>query len=123
MALAVIDLIHANGGNAANFLDIRPGASRNEVADSISLLVQNTRIKSLIVVATGGGILRCDLIAEGIAEAYRASKTSTPIVFRASGTGKEIGELALRNQSIPVTIADEIDDAVKMAIKRSKSSN
>lgn len=116
MSLAVMDLIRQNGGEAANFMDVRPVASRDQVAEGVLLLLRNPNVKSIIVVATGGGILRCDLIAEGVAEAYRKSKTSVPIVFRASGTAKEIGELALRNQAIPVTIAGEIDDAVKSAV-------
>jgi succinyl-CoA synthetase beta subunit len=117
MSLAVIDLIRAGGGEAANFMDVRPVASRAQVAQGVLLLLRNPNVKSIVVVATGGGILRCDLIAEGVAEAYRQSKTSVPIVFRASGTGKEIGELALRNQAIPVTISGEIDDAVAEAVK------
>jgi len=117
MAMATIDLIHQKGGEAANFMDVRPVASREQVTEGVLLLLRNPNVKSIIVNTMGGGILRCDLIAEGVAEAYRKSKTSVPIVFRAAGTAKEIGELALRNQAIPVTIVDEIDDAVESAVR------
>lgn len=117
MALAVIDLIREQGGEAANFMDIRPVASRAQVAEGVLLLLRNPNVKSIIVNAMGGGILRCDVIAEGVAEACRASKTKIPIVFRGGGTAKEIGELALRNQAVPVTIAGSIGEAVEAAVR------
>lgn len=117
MALAAIDLIREKGGEAANFMDIRPVASRAQVAEGVRLLLRNPNVKSIIVIAMGGGILRCDVIAEGVAEACRGSGARVPVVFRAAGTAKEIGELALRNQAAPVTVADSLGEAVEAAVR------
>lgn len=117
LGLAAIDMIVEEGGEAANFMDVRPMASRDQVAEGIMLLLRDSRVRVVMVVAMGGGILHCDTIAEGIAAAYRKSATAIPVVFHAAGTGKEISELTLRNQGIPVAFADSIGEAAREAVR------
>ncbi len=117
LGLAAIDMIVEEGGEAANFMDVRPMASRDQVAEGIMLLLRDSRVRVVMVVAMGGGILHCDTIAEGIATAYRKSDKTVPVVFHAAGTGKEISEMTLRNQGIPVAFADSIGEAAREAVR------
>jgi succinyl-CoA synthetase beta subunit len=117
LGLAVLDLIKQGGGDAANFMDVRPVASRDEVAEGVRLLLEDARVKVVLVVAMGGGILRCDTIAEGLAEAVRRSGSALPVVYHAAGTGKEISEMTLRNQGFAVTLTDSIEEAAREALR------
>ncbi|UCH74931.1 MAG: ADP-forming succinate--CoA ligase subunit beta [Rhodospirillales bacterium] len=117
LGLAAIDLIKDEGGEPANFMDTRPMASRNQIAEGILLLLRDRRVRVVLVMAIGGGILHCDTIAEGIAAAFRQSQAEVPVVYYAAGTGKEISELTLRNQGIPVIFADSMEDAAHEAVR------
>jgi succinyl-CoA synthetase beta subunit len=117
LGLAALDMIKQEGGEPANFMDIRPVASSDQIAEGMLLLLRDKRVRAVLVFAMGGGILRCDRIADGIASAYRKSQSDVPIVFHAAGTGKEIGELTLRNQGIGVTIADSLAEATQEAVR------
>ena len=117
LGLAALDMIKQEGGEPANFMDIRPVASSDQISEGMLLLLRDKRVRAVLVFAMGGGILRCDRIADGIASAYRKSPSDVPIVFHAAGTGKEIGELTLRNQGIGVTIADSMAEATQEAVR------
>ncbi len=117
LGLAVLDLIKQGEGEAANFMDVRPVASRDEVAEGVRLLLEDARVKVVLVVAMGGGILRCDTIAEGLAEAIRRTGSPLPVVYHAAGTGKEISEMTLRNQGFAVTLTDSIEEAAHEALR------
>jgi succinyl-CoA synthetase beta subunit len=117
LGLAALDMIKQEGGEPANFMDIRPVASSDQIAEGMLLLLRDKRVRAVLVFAMGGGILRCDRIADAIASAYRKSQSDVPIVFHAAGTGKEIGELTLRNQGIGVTIADSLAEATQEAVR------
>jgi succinyl-CoA synthetase beta subunit len=116
LALGILDLLKANGGEAADFMDVRPVATREQIAAGIRMLLANTKVKALLVVAMGGGVLRCDTIAEGIAMACKEAGDHVPVIVRFAGTAKELGELALRNQAIGVTFADDLADAAVKAV-------
>lgn len=120
LALATIDIIKNHGGEAADFMDVRPMASREQVAAGIEMLLGNRKIESIMVNVMGGGILRCDNIAEGVALAWRNSTRHIPIIVRIAGTGKELAVLALNNQKIPVTFADDLNEAAKLAVQAAK---
>ena len=117
LGLAAIDMIKQQGGDPANFMDIRPVASSDQIAEGMLLLLRDRRVRVVLVFAMGGGILRCDRIADGIAAAFRKSDSDVPVVFHAAGTGKEISELTLRNQGIGVTIADSMAEATQEAVR------
>jgi len=116
LALGILDLLKANGGEAADFMDVRPVATREQIAAGIRMLLANTKVKALLVVAMGGGVLRCDTIAEGIAMACKEAGDHVPVIVRFAGTAKELGELAMRNQAIGVTFADDLADAAVKAV-------
>ena len=120
LALGILDLIKDRGGNAADFMDVRPVATREQVAAGIKMLLANPKVKAVLVVAIGGGVLRCDTIAEGIALARKEAGGHVPMIVRAAGTAKELGELALRNQGIDVIIADDLADAADKAVAAAK---
>ena len=117
LGLAAIDLIKEEGGAPANFMDTRPMASREQIAEGILLLLRDKRVRVVLVMAIGGGILHCDTIAEGIATAFRQTGANVPVVYHAAGTGKEISELTLRNQGIPAIFADSMEEAAHEAVR------
>ena len=104
------------GGEAADFMDVRPVATREQVAAGIRMLLADAKVKAILVVTMGGGVLRCDTIAEGIAIACKEAGSHVPVIFRAAGTAKELAELALNNQGIQVTFADDLADATQKAV-------
>ena len=120
LALGILDLIKDRGGNAADFMDVRPVATRDQVAAGIKMLLANPKVKAVLVVAIGGGVLRCDTIAEGIALACKEAGSHVPVIVRAAGTAKELGELALHNQGVDVIFADDLADAADKAVAVAK---
>ena len=116
LSLGILDLLKDNGGKAADFMDVRPVATREQIAAGIKMLLADTNIEAILIVAMGGGVLRCDTIAEGIALACKELHSHVPVIVRFAGTAKELGELALRNQSINVTFADDLTDAAQRAV-------
>ena len=116
LALGILDLLKAKGGDAANFMDVRPVATREQIAAGIRMLLADAKVQAVLVVAMGGGVLRCDTIAEGIAIACKEAGDHVPMIVRFAGTAKELGELALQNQAVGVTFADDLADAAKKAV-------
>ena len=116
LALGMLDLLKAKGGEAADFMDVRPVATREQIAAGIRMLLGDTKVKAVLVVAMGGGVLRCDTIAEGIAIACKEAGKHVPVIVRFAGTAKELAELALNNQGIKVTFADTLADAAEKAV-------
>ncbi len=116
LALSILDMLTDLGGESADFMDVRPVATREQVAAGIGMLLANTNVKAILVVTMGGGVLRCDTIAEGIAIACREAGKHVPVIVRVAGTAKELAELALNNQGIKVTFADTLADAAEKAV-------
>jgi succinyl-CoA synthetase beta subunit len=121
LALATLDAIGRAGGAAADFMDVRPVATREQIATGFRLVLNNPKVKTILVNVFGGGILRCDTMAEGIAAAVRAHGLEVPLIVRAAGTNMEIAKKALVGQGIPVTFADDMDEAAEMAVRAAKS--
>ncbi len=110
-------MIKSAGGEPANFMDVRPMASRDQVAEGIRLLARDTRVRVILAMPVGGGLLHCDTIAEGISSVFRKDGKILPIVYHAAGTGKEISEMTLRNQGVPVAFVDSMEEAVREAVR------
>jgi succinyl-CoA synthetase beta subunit len=121
LALATLDAIGRAGGGAADFMDVRPVATREQIATGFRLVLNNPSVKTILVNVFGGGILRCDTMAEGIAAAVRAHGLEVPLIVRAAGTNMEIAKKALVGQGIPVTFADDMDEAAEMAVRAARS--
>ncbi len=121
LALATLDAIGRAGGAAADFMDVRPVATREQIATGFRLVLTNPKIKAILVNVFGGGILRCDTLAEGIAMAVRAHGLRVPLIVRAAGTNMEIAKKALVSQGVSVTFADDMTEAAEMAVQAAKS--
>ncbi len=121
LALATLDAIGRAGGAAADFMDVRPVATREQIATGFRLVLTNPKIKAILVNVFGGGILRCDTMAEGIAAAVHAHGLPVPLILRMAGTNMEIAKKTLVGQSVPVTFADDMAQAAELAVQAAKS--
>ncbi len=116
LALATIDLIKQRGGRPADFMDVRPVVTRQQVATGFKMILRNPKVKAILVNMYGGGILRCDTIAEGIAAAVKEAGLKVPLVVRAAGTNMEIARKILTGQAIPAIFADDMAEAAERAV-------
>ena len=120
LGLATLDLLKAHGAAPANFMDIRPVATREQVATGFGLLLDDPKVEAILINVFGGGILRCDTIAEGIALALKRRPAAPPLVVRAAGTNAEIGRKVFTGQGIPVTFAGDMEEAAQLVVAASR---
>ncbi len=117
LALATLDLIKQAGGEAADFMDVRPVATREQVAHGFKMILANPKVRAVLVNVYGGGILRCDTIGEAIAMAVKEVGLNVPLILRAAGTNAEICRKVLHNQSVPFVYAKNMAEAAALAVK------
>jgi succinyl-CoA synthetase beta subunit len=124
LALATLDLLRDAGGQPANFMDIRTMATSMQIARGLDLLMADPRVKAILVNIHGGGLTRCDTVAEAIGMAFRRSGRSLPLVFRAAGNNADFARTVLRNCGVPFIEARDMADAAKraVAITRNKAA-
>jgi len=115
LAMATMDLIKLHGGEPANFLDVGGGATPERVAEAFKLILSNRQV-STILVNIFGGIVRCDLIAEGIVQAIRNVKVLIPVVVRLEGTNVEQGRALLEKSGLDIITANDLTDAANKAV-------
>ncbi|MFQ5441101.1 MAG: ADP-forming succinate--CoA ligase subunit beta [Thermodesulfobacteriota bacterium] len=115
LAMATMDIIKLYGGNPANFLDVGGGATKEQVTAAFKILVADPRVKCIFV-NIFGGIMRCDIIAEGIAAAAKEVGLSVPLVVRLQGTNVEKGREILSNSGIDIITAEHMDEAAEKAV-------
>ena len=115
LAMATMDIIKNYGGAPANFLDVGGGASVERVTAAVKIILADTNVKSILV-NIFGGIMRCDIIAEGIVAASRAAKLTAPLVVRLAGTHVKQGGEILRRSGLPIQTADDLADAAQKAV-------
>ena len=120
LAMATMDLIKHSGGLPANFLDVGGGASAETVSKAFKILLSDKNVR-VVLVNIFGGIMRCDVIAEGIVSAVKDVGIKIPIVVRLEGTNVEIGKKILDDSKLNITSADSLDDAAKQAVIFSKA--
>lgn len=116
LALATLDILEEHGGKAADFMDVRPVASRDQIATGFDMLLANPKVKAILVNVYGGGILRCDTVAEGVAAACRASGLGVPLVVRAAGTNMEMFQKILMSQGISATFTKGLAEAAAKVV-------
>ncbi|KAF0852784.1 mitochondrial succinyl-CoA synthetase beta subunit (GDP) [Andalucia godoyi] len=119
LAMATMDVIALHGGKPANFLDVGGSASTEQVAEAFSILTSDKSVKAILV-NVFGGIMRCDVIAQGVVEAARKLKLTVPLVVRLEGTNVELGKKILRDSGLRIVAADDLDDAAKKAVLSTK---
>ena len=119
LAMATMDIIKLYGGEPANFLDVGGGASRERVTAAFKLILSDPNVEGLLV-NIFGGIMRCDVIAEGVVAAAHEVSLTVPLVVRLAGTNVELGKTILEQSGLPIIAADDLGDAADKAVKAVK---
>ena len=115
LAMATMDIIQLYGGKPANFLDVGGGATAERVAEAFKLIVSDKNVKAILV-NIFGGIVRCDLIAEGIIQAVKEVGVDVPVVVRLEGTNVNEGKAALAKSGLDLLTAEDLSDAAQKAV-------
>ena len=115
LAMATMDIIKHNGGEPANFLDVGGGASEQQVTEAFKILVADSRVKAILV-NIFGGIMKCDVIAQGIINAVKAVNLPVPLVIRLEGTNVDAGRKLLSESGLKLTAATDIADAAQKVV-------
>lgn len=115
LAMATMDIIKLYGGEPANFLDVGGGADRTRVTEAFKIILSDSSVKAILV-NIFGGIMRCDIIAEGIIAAAKDIGLTIPLVVRLAGTNFELGKKILDNSGLKIISADDLGDAASKAV-------
>jgi succinyl-CoA synthetase beta subunit len=116
LAMATMDLIKLHGGAPANFLDVGGGATPERVTAAFTLILSNPRVRAILV-NIFGGIVRCDIIAEGIIAAVKAVGVTVPVVVRLEGTNADVARKQLAASGLAITAASDLTDAATKAVR------
>ena len=120
LAMATMDVIKLEGGEPANFLDVGGGANKEQVTEAFKLILRSPDVKAIFV-NIFGGIVRCDMIAEGIIAAVKEVHVKVPVIVRLEGTNVEAGKELLKNSGLAITPADDINDGARKAVAAAKA--
>jgi succinyl-CoA synthetase beta subunit len=116
LAMATMDIIKFYGGEPANFLDVGGGAAEEQVTEAFKILIADKKVKAILV-NIFGGIMKCDIIAQGIINTAKTLKLSVPLVVRLEGTNVEAGKKLIADSGLAVIAADDLADAAQKAVK------
>ena len=121
LAMATMDIIKLYGAEPANFLDVGGGATKEKVTEAFKIITSDPNVKGILV-NIFGGILRCDIIAEGIIAAVKEVDVKVPVIVRLEGTNVEKGKELLKNSGLAIIPADDINDGAKKAVASVKAA-
>ncbi len=121
LAMATMDIIKLYGGSPANFLDVGGGATRERVTTAFKLILSDPNVEGILV-NIFGGIMRCDVIAEGVVAAAKEISLGVPLVVRLEGTNVELGKKILRESGLPILSADNLADAAEKIVQAVKEA-
>lgn len=121
LAMATMDIIKLNGAEPANFLDVGGGADKEKVTNAFKLILSDPAVKGILV-NIFGGIMRCDIIAEGIIAAAKEVNLSVPLVVRLEGTNVELGKKILAESGLPIISGDNLGDAAAKIVAEVKKA-
>jgi succinyl-CoA synthetase beta subunit len=119
LAMATMDIIKFYGGEPANFLDVGGGATEEQVTEAFKILIADKKVKAILV-NIFGGIMKCDVIAQGIINAAKTLKLSVPLVVRLEGTNVERGKQLLKESGLMLTTASDLADAAQKAVSAAR---
>ena len=119
LAMATMDIIKLYGSEPANFLDVGGGATKEKVTQAFKIIVSDPNVKGILV-NIFGGIMKCDIIAEGIIAAAKEISLAVPLVVRLEGTNVELGKEILAKSGLAITSADNLADAADKVVKAVK---
>jgi len=115
LAMATMDLIQLHGGAPANFLDVGGGATKERVSEAFKLILSNAKVTAILI-NIFGGIVRCDMIAEGIIAAVKEVGVRIPVIVRLEGTNAPLAREILANSGLAITAASDLTDAATKAV-------
>ena len=116
LAMATMDIIKFYGGNPANFLDVGGGATEENVTAAFRIILSDSSVKGILV-NIFGGIMKCDVIANGIIAAAQNVSIEVPLVVRLEGTHVEMGKQLLANSGLPINTADSLADGARQIVE------
>jgi succinyl-CoA synthetase beta subunit len=116
LAMATMDIIKLYGGSPANFLDVGGGASTEKVTEAFKIMLRNPRLRAILV-NIFGGIMKCDVIAQGVVAAAREVKLGVPLVVRLEGTNVDLGKKILAESGLPIISGNNMADAAQKVVK------
>ena len=116
LAMATMDIIKLYGESPANFLDVGGGASKEKVTAAFKIITADPNVRGILI-NIFGGIMRCDVIAEGVIAAVKEVGLKVPLVVRLEGTNVDLGKKIIRDSKLDVTPADDLDDAAQKIVK------
>ena len=116
LAMATMDIIKLFGGAPANFLDVGGGANKERVTEAFKIILSDPKVEGILV-NIFGGIMRCDVIAEGVVAAARDVSLHVPLVVRLEGTNVALGKEILANSGLPIITGDDLGDAARKIVK------
>jgi succinyl-CoA synthetase beta subunit len=121
LAMATMDIIKLHGGSPANFLDVGGGATKERVTTAFKIILSDPNVEGILV-NIFGGIMRCDVIAEGVVAAARELGLQVPLVVRLEGTNVELGKRILAQSGLPIVSADNLEDAAQKIVREVKEA-
>src|SRR6266536_3398591 len=121
LAMATMDIIKFYGGEPANFLDVGGGATEEQVTEAFKILISDKKVKAILV-NIFGGIMKCDVIAQGIINAAKTLKLSVPLVVRLEGTNIELGKKKIADAGLAVIAVDDLADAAQKVVKAARDA-
>ncbi len=116
LAMGTMDIVSLHGGFPANFLDVGGGATKERVTEAFKIILEDSKVKAVLV-NIFGGIVRCDLIAEGIIGAVKEVGVEVPVVVRLEGNNAELGSKLLSESGLDIIAATSLTDAAEQAVK------
>jgi succinyl-CoA synthetase beta subunit len=122
LAMATMDIIKSYGGEPANFLDVGGGATEEQVTEAFKILIADKHVKAILV-NIFGGIMKVDIIAQGIINAAKSIKLSVPLIVRLEGTNVEKGKQLLKESGLALIAADDLADAAQKAVAAANAAN
>jgi succinyl-CoA synthetase beta subunit len=120
LAMATMDIIKYAGGEPANFLDVGGGASEEQVTEAFKILISDKNVRAILV-NIFGGIMRCDVIAQGIINAVKATSLPVPLVVRLEGTNVDVGKKLLEDSKLPIQAAPNLAEAARRVVAAAKA--
>ena len=121
LAMATMDIIKLYGAEPANFLDVGGGATKEKVTEAFKIIMSDDNVEGILV-NIFGGIMRCDVIAEGVVAAARETQLAVPLVVRLAGTNVELGQKILSESGLTIIPADDLDDAAEKIVAAVKEA-
>lgn len=121
LAMATMDIVQLYGSSPANFLDVGGGATREKVTEAFKIILSDSNVQGILV-NIFGGIMRCDVIAEGVVAAAKEVSISVPLVVRLAGTNVDLGKKILSESGLPIVSADTLAEAAEKVVAAVKDA-